>query len=89
MNIILDPSVSEIEDGLELEEIKEAVGDGGRYQVENTPGSYTVIGSTEDDQQRVITAIIKKRERVWVVLKAHRATEEEKQTREEATRRSS
>jgi hypothetical protein len=87
LNIILAHD-SNVEDSLELEEIKEAVADMHRYKGENPSGSYTFIGATEDEPSKVVTVTARKKERVWVVLDAHEATDEEREKWEEVERRS-
>lgn len=86
MAIICDPSVSEIEDGLDLEDIREAVEDPDRYEFKNPTGSFTFIGATDDEEQmKIVTAVVKRESDGgdWLVLEAHKATEEEEQARKE------
>lgn len=86
MAIICDPNVSKIEEGLDLEDVREAVQDPNRYQFKNPTGSVTFIGVTEDEKKPKVVTVVLKREsdgRDWVTLEAHKATEEEEQVRKE------
>ena len=82
--IIFVPGISRIRDGLNIGDVREAVDDEYRHSIQNASGSYTIIGATEGDQPVIVTSVIRKRDHRWVLLKAHKATVEERQERERA-----
>lgn len=90
MTVFLDPNISKIEEGIEIEDIRQATLDPERFDFKNPTGSFTVTGATEDDQPKIITAVIKRDddEGDWLALEAHTATQSEAQAREEHIRRS-